>query len=232
MEDLLKKINAIALVNEEIIARIRAKKEVQTYSYAITTDTSADKKKLVVKCEQVVCKTPAASIVATFKPACKFAEIPDIFNDKISYTCSSFDDLARINQQMLPVARKFDLFGNSDKAVKELEKYKINFELVQTQLGRIEEQLIDAKSIVAEVQRQVDVVNAALVALASLPAVTFGATRSALCDDRQWNEVIRIVGKTPSVMFASSAKADAGFCEGFRQQVANRRVLLLVKTHA
>lgn len=33
---------------DEIIARIRAKKEVQSYRYAITTEASADKKNLVV----------------------------------------------------------------------------------------------------------------------------------------------------------------------------------------
>lgn len=63
--------------------------------------------------------------------------VPYIFNDKISYKVTSFNDVRYLNEVMLPVATKFELFGISEKALQELEKFKTNFELLQTALGKL-----------------------------------------------------------------------------------------------
>lgn len=53
----------------------------------------------------------------------------DFFNDKIDFTCIAFDDVCRLNEKLLDVATKFDLFGETDRARQELEKFKLNFEV-------------------------------------------------------------------------------------------------------
>ena len=123
-DSLLKKIVAIAHVNNEIIQRINNQKII----------SSCNKKQNLVA-------------------------ITDIFNDKLDYNCSSFADAARLNESMLFVAQKYKLFGRSEESKQELLKFKNNFEILQTFLGQIEEQMIDAKGNKQDIQKEVEFIN-------------------------------------------------------------------------
>ncbi len=48
--------------------------------------------------------------------------IPDIFNDKISFVCTTFKDITKLNDAMLPVVHKYELFGETERAFGEVKK--------------------------------------------------------------------------------------------------------------
>jgi hypothetical protein len=64
----------------------------------------------------------------------------DLFNDRIDYTCNSFQDVIRLNQSLSTVIEKYS-FLDPKRAQVELEKFKNNFEVLQTCLGDVEESL-------------------------------------------------------------------------------------------
>src|SRR5689334_15398363 len=88
-----------------------------------------------------------SEIISNFKGEKMLTKIPDIFNDNLIYDCRTFDDIKGLNSEMLLVAGKYELFSGGQRAIEELNKFKDNFEILQTFLGEIEEKMIDASSM-------------------------------------------------------------------------------------
>ena len=124
------KIKAIAKVNSEIIARVTEIRVSMWEAYQ-----AAKNGKMHATPAQLVHNLRVTTALRLLAPT-------DIFNDKIRYECASFADLCRLNVEMLTVAKKFAFFGETARAVAELQKFRTNLELVQTALGQIESTLI------------------------------------------------------------------------------------------
>jgi hypothetical protein len=60
---------------------------------------------------------------------------------------------------MLFVVRKYEMFGESEKAKRETTKFKNNFEVLQVLLGEIESKLFDTKSHLPEIEKEVKEIN-------------------------------------------------------------------------
>jgi hypothetical protein len=80
-------------------------------------------------------------------------EPTDFFNDRLDYSCSTFDDLLRLNKEMLRVALKYRLFGNTPSSLEELQKYLHNFELIRLRLVEIEKELTAKLSDITTIQQ-------------------------------------------------------------------------------
>ncbi len=124
-ETLFKKVEAIAKVNSEIIARIEAKKtliSVSSYYYLVKSNIGDDKFP-VFTCEERSTTENALDVLErVWKTlSIKFQPVDEVFN----YTCDSFRDLVRLNNQLLIVARKYAQRGDNA----EMEMFKQNFEV-------------------------------------------------------------------------------------------------------
>ncbi|CAF1630320.1 unnamed protein product, partial [Didymodactylos carnosus] len=89
------------------------------------------KKKLVLNVREFKSKKPASNIIRTWKDKIELTVIPDIFNDKLNYTCVNYADLVRLNKEMLAVVHKYELFGDGEKAKNEVNKFLENFQLIR-----------------------------------------------------------------------------------------------------
>jgi hypothetical protein len=128
---ILKKIKAVSTVTAEIITRIRAVSEVSSYSYLIKTTAGSDGFP-VVSFEEIKSSEPTADALRRKLSSLtkNLLQTDDIFNDHIDYnTMNSLDDVENLNRKLLLVAQKYELFGDSDRARKELEKFLHNFEV-------------------------------------------------------------------------------------------------------
>jgi hypothetical protein len=97
--------------------------------------------------------------------------IQDIFNDKLDFSCNTFDDIVRLNAGLLSTSQKYELFGTSTKAQQELQKFLNNFELLQIFLGQIEEKFIEVPSSRVKYEKELQEINQKVNAL--LPLVKF-----------------------------------------------------------
>jgi len=111
----------------------------------------------------------------------------------------------------LVVGQKYDLFGESDKAKKELEKFKINFELLQTELGSLESQCKDELNRRDEIKSQVEQLNEVARQLSRMPGVRIVATLPA-------NNTTKQVCPGPAEMLQASAIQLRGSRQQYRQQ--------------
>jgi hypothetical protein len=134
---LIEKIKAIGSVNQEIINRINTQGEerMQTMSYSIHQKESENKMLFFV--EENVEETCGSTIIASWKKDITLKIPIDLFNDKLDYKCSTFEDIVRLNTSMLFVIEKYT-FLDPKRAQSELEKFKNNFEVLQTCLGDID----------------------------------------------------------------------------------------------
>lgn len=128
MEIELRKIIALAKINAEIITRITEMRVAIWHAFQAAKAPS---------CSPAAC--PAALVQGLKTPSPLRLQQPvDVFNDKIRYECATFRDVIRLNVDMLAVARKFEFFGETKRAMHELQKFKSNFEELQQALGAIE----------------------------------------------------------------------------------------------
>jgi len=169
LETVLKKISAIHTINEEIIQRIQRTVElnpiiVQGYQYHIEERQENDVIQFYIREEEEAMR--ASTIISTWECASNFVEVSDIFNDRLDYKCNSFSTLSKLNEEMFKVAQKYEMFGNSDKAIHELENFKKNFEITQTYLGQLEAQLIEPNSEKDIYEKKVRQINGTLNGLA------------------------------------------------------------------
>ncbi|CAF1127374.1 unnamed protein product [Rotaria magnacalcarata] len=87
-------------------------------------------------------------------------EISDVFNDKINYSCTNYQDLQRLNKDMLLAVRKYELFGDSDSAQRELSKFKQNFMQIQAALRQLSELITTGGSgHLTSIREQLDNIN-------------------------------------------------------------------------
>lgn len=115
--------------------------------------------------------------IAAWSEDVNLTKVEDIFNDKIDYSCSCFQDIVRLNESLLGVAKKYELFGESEKAIKEVEKFKANFELLHFYLGQIERQAIDTESELNKYNTEVEELNKILLRLKQNPATVLGPAK-------------------------------------------------------
>jgi hypothetical protein len=148
--NLLQVIEKCYIENEELILKISSLKERNAWEYSIELDENT--KLLSIK-ETFVTKSGFKMIFAfmnkvqvilgSWKPMQSLIVIDDIFNDKISFNYSNFNDLIRLNKELCHVGKKYRLFGQSAEAKEELDKFFKN-------LSRIQSDLYSLLSLVAD----------------------------------------------------------------------------------
>jgi hypothetical protein len=169
---LIDKINAIQTVNTEIIGRIKPTSgdTIEVYNNRLVLVDANGPPQYQLTSEKMQVKgnntiLSSLSDIVAFEILCawttnsKLETIWDVFNDKIDYNVTTFEQVVSLNDKMLEVVRKYQLFGESDKAKTELSKFKTNFEVLQTMLGSIESKLLSPNSDIASINQKVDQIN-------------------------------------------------------------------------
>jgi len=100
MNLVLKKMEAIAKVNEEIIQRILGQPSVDVLCYQIVQQ----KKRLTTMPQFIVKETKlnknVSDITRKWKCQAKFQVIEDTFNDKLKYECTTFEDVTSLKKSI------------------------------------------------------------------------------------------------------------------------------------
>jgi len=99
----------------------------------------------------------------------------DLFNDKINFNCATFEDICKLNESMLGVVDKF-MFLDPKRAQSELEKYKVNFEILRQSLGEVEGTFhnVSEFSKLTSYQNELTDINERVSHLVLNPDVIFG----------------------------------------------------------
>ena len=100
----------------------------------------------------------ANEIINNFALTETLKDIPDIFNDKLDFSCQNFIDIKKLNKEMLQIAMKYKLFDGSKSSLEVLGQFKENFELLQAGLEKLVKQLIN-KELTLDMQHQINEIN-------------------------------------------------------------------------
>ncbi len=153
---LIKKITAIAKINQEIIDRIPWKDVGKKPTYTVQSNQQEG---LLTKIKLVRSASTAVDLVQLCQPI-QIQAIEDYFNDKLDYNVRNISDITRLNGSMLPVAHKYELFGPTPKALRVLRQFKENYEAIQIALGKIEEVFYERNDSEKVLNAKVDQLNA------------------------------------------------------------------------
>lgn len=170
-DDNLRQVQTIKKQNDEIIKHINGVKVVNRFHYNITQSMVNKCFKFDVTEKQV--EESGSSIINSWTLSISMIVIPDIFNDKINYSCSKFSDLVRLNNEMHVVIQKYELFGDSERARQETQKFLENFRLIQKQLKLIEASLTHEISKLEELKNKLNDINSQFENLMHDHDVTF-----------------------------------------------------------
>lgn len=102
-------------------------------------------------------------MMSSWRSSVQLRPVEDFFNDKINYSCTTFDDVVRLNEEMHKVCQKYKLFGATEDALRVISDFQSNLEIIQQMLGEIETLLQPATSRLAEISSQVNVANEAML---------------------------------------------------------------------
>jgi len=152
--EILRKIEAISNVNAHIISRLQKKRTIVVgYSYEIEHTNFFN---LEVKEKRETME--GSELLDLWKTDIKLTVVPNPEGlDTIDYSCSTFQDLLRLNQQMLSIARLYH--SKSSSSYSYLNKFLENYELIQVELGSLEELMFDSESKYNVLKSQVDEVK-------------------------------------------------------------------------
>jgi len=171
---LLNKIKSLATSNQEIIDRIN-KQEIIIKSYDIAVYPVYEEGQIRLEYEDVKIQSNLTDFLSQTQWPSELVQSNDIFNDKIDFNCTSFEDCVRLNKLMFPVSQKFRMFGGSEESVAELTNFLANFEIIQKHLIKVEQSIIDEPMPTNHgVQEQLDQINYLFSSMKStIPGVKF-----------------------------------------------------------
>eukprot|EP01125_Pyxidicula_operculata_P001427 TRINITY_DN1131_c0_g1_i6.p1 TRINITY_DN1131_c0_g1~~TRINITY_DN1131_c0_g1_i6.p1 ORF type:complete len:448 (-),score=126.73 TRINITY_DN1131_c0_g1_i6:194-1537(-) len=166
-EELITKMTAISKVNIEAIGRINKnltadKQIISSFDYGIHESGNQLSSTFTIyglALKQTESKYSAKQLVDSWSTNKELQKVEDIFNDKLDYTCYQFDDIIRLNEQQLTVAKKFKFFDCTESAIDALNKFYSNYEQLQLYLGEIEMMMKDKQSEGSSVQSMIDELN-------------------------------------------------------------------------
>ena len=75
--------------------------------------------------------------------------VPDVFNDGLKMEYSNFESLVDLLNGIIKVTKKYELFGESPKASEALRDFLHNLEVIQVELGGIEDSWLSLERTVA-----------------------------------------------------------------------------------
>jgi len=132
---------------------------------------------------------------------------------------------------MITVALKYELFGESEKAKKELQKFMQNFEIIQTGLGQIEECLIDATDNSShEINKKIVNINKEITSLLNNKSVVFGApsSKSILLSYQQRNQITSWTANKKKQNLLYRASRDGFNAQDFHRTCDNKGGTIVV----
>jgi hypothetical protein len=139
-EVLITKIRVISKINQEIIDRIQAQNTKEPvsmvwYNFTPNKNTSDVPE---YKVEEIKEECLGIDVLLAWRKTIKLKKPIDLFNDKLDFNCEKFQDVVRLNESMSIAIEKYS-FLDPKRAASELEKFKDNFEILQTCLGEIDQ---------------------------------------------------------------------------------------------
>jgi hypothetical protein len=131
--DVIKIIEATAKVSDEIINQINEMTgELNLMTYIITRKNNEE-----YTINENMNTSEVATVVFKWQDAIELIIIEDVFNDKIDYTCNTYEDMIRLNRDMLAVVKKYESFGNEPQRLQVVNKFYQNFHRIQEALQKL-----------------------------------------------------------------------------------------------
>eukprot|EP01127_Copromyxa_protea_P004468 TRINITY_DN14327_c0_g1_i1.p1 TRINITY_DN14327_c0_g1~~TRINITY_DN14327_c0_g1_i1.p1 ORF type:complete len:349 (+),score=38.53 TRINITY_DN14327_c0_g1_i1:30-1049(+) len=170
---LLRKVEAILAVNNEIIQRLKSgPTSVSSFSYKISQTSVKPGAFARYIVQEETATTACQDIISVWKCHTSFEEIPALFSNTPSHIITNFTELLVLQkglEDLLQLAASF--LGEGVNALPALPLFKRNLESIQTCLGEIETSLQPGRSELDYYQEQVDQLNLILERLEQDPQV-------------------------------------------------------------
>lgn len=150
MEDLGRKLKALASVNSETLELVATRREeevVAGYSYSLMCALPRD--------AWTFTATPAKESVAQRLDAWEYSgealdEPEDLFNDHVEYSLKTYADVVRLNEQLPAVGRKFLRLADNPGNREDLRVFVTNMERLQVAIGELHELTMDMKDSLSD----------------------------------------------------------------------------------
>lgn len=157
IDGLYQTIKSIHDANEETITKIDESADVLVnhFKYNAPPEISEDGSSCTFKLEVTPVTDPAKTLVSKWRTELVLINVFDIFNLKIAYEGSTYDDLKRLNKEMFEGVERYNMFYDDDskKGRVELKKFVQNFRIIQKHINDVhslcEDQSNKAKEIEA-----------------------------------------------------------------------------------
>ncbi|CAF4225456.1 unnamed protein product [Rotaria sp. Silwood2] len=150
--NLIKLTEAIAKTNDELIQQINEMTgEISLVTYVFTRQ---DDGSYVIN--ERIRMSQAETVVSEWRDVIELINIEDVFNDKISYSCNDYQDLIRLNRDMLPIVKKYEFFGDGHQPLQAINKFTENFRRIQ---GALQELRTGGRSHLNDINQRLNNIN-------------------------------------------------------------------------
>jgi len=157
---LLQQIAALAKVNNEIIERLKSKINANIivgYKYTLSNNGRTEN---ALSVSENKITEQASNILASWCPSENLIKLKiDYFNDNLDFSCDNFEDIIRLNKEMVRVSEKYTIFDCTESALDVIKNFKLNFETLHVFLGDIEQKFQDEQSRLEKLEKSASQLN-------------------------------------------------------------------------
>lgn len=89
----------------------------------------------------------------------KLIEIQDVFNDKLNYSLQNYSDAVRLNFEMIKIASKYEMFGETTRATSELNKFLRNYHTLTKAFDHVLSRLVNGESSKSDISSKLGEIN-------------------------------------------------------------------------
>ena len=124
--------------NARLIEQINSKADaaVQCFRYSAPFTVENEEGSVGFALAERPLRVKSATLIATWRPTVELIHLFDMFNMRIDYKCEAYDDMKRLNAQLLELAQRYHMIFDegSAKGRAELGKVKRNFDAIHAAL--------------------------------------------------------------------------------------------------
>lgn len=155
-DDLLQLIESTAKTNDDLIRKID---EMTDDIDCVTYKIKVEDQRYHIANEQT--ETLAVQdAIGRWQNTITLAEIEDVFNEKLNYECKKYEDLRRLNRDMLTLANKYKRFGGGSDGLQCMRQLEENFRHIHSSLQKLYDWLqTSGRCNREEIQEQLNNIN-------------------------------------------------------------------------
>ena len=87
--------------------------------------------------ENIRASSQTQTIVSEWQDVIELINIADFFNDKINYSCNNYQDMIRLNSDMLLVVKKYEPLADEHRFLQMVNQFDDNFRRIELALQKL-----------------------------------------------------------------------------------------------